>query len=112
VTEHFKHVRGGFTIYVGGDDVEIADVRFVLAHFGEDAAKVIESFWKERSGDFSIVPLFAYGAVPRRDLCTQQSLAAALQSVAIEPGSFTEMKWRKLCEDMAVAWPKRLTRAA
>jgi len=41
--------------------------------------------------------------VPRRDLCTQQSLVAALQSVTLEPGGFIEMKWRKLCEDMNVA---------
>jgi hypothetical protein len=108
MTEFFKHVKGGFTIYVGGEDVEIADVRFVLAYFGEDATKVIEAFWQERRGEFSIVPLFAYGGVPRRELCTQQSLVGALQTVTLEPGSFTEMKWRKLCAEMNVAWPKRL----
>src|SRR5207342_2300197 len=86
MTDHFQHVKGGFTIYSGGSDVEIPDVRFALANFGEDAAKIVERFWR-RSGDFVVVPLFAYGGVPRRELCTQQSLTAALQSVTIEPGS-------------------------
>jgi hypothetical protein len=63
MTDNFQHVKGAFTLYCGGDDVEIADVRFVLAHFGEDPAKVIAAFWQERRGDFLIVPLFAYGAV-------------------------------------------------
>ena len=108
MTEFFPHTKGGFTIYAGGNDVEITDVRFVLAHFGEDAAKVIEQFWKERRGDFVLVPVFAYGGVPRRELCTQQSLTSALQTVVLDPGSFVEMKWKKLCQDMNVAWPKRL----
>jgi hypothetical protein len=112
VTELFQHVKGGFTIYAGGSDVEIPDVRFALANFGEDAAKIVERFWRERSGDFIIVPLFGYGGVPRRELCTQQSLVDALQSVTIEPGSFTEMKWKELCQQMSVAWPKRLTKEA
>jgi len=25
VTEHFKHVKGAFTLYCGGEDIEIAD---------------------------------------------------------------------------------------
>ena len=111
MTEYFKHVRGGSTIYLGGDHVEITDTRFVLAHYGEDADKVIEAFWDERRGDFLIIPLFAYGAVPRRELCSQKSLVAALQTVTIEPGSTVEMRWRKLCDEMAVSWPKRLIAA-
>jgi hypothetical protein len=35
-------------------------------------------------------------------------LASALQTVQLEPGGFIEMKWRELCEQMNVAWPKRL----
>ncbi len=108
MTEHFEHTRGSFTIYVGGRDDAIDNVRFVLAFFGEDPAKVIEAFWKEHRGDYAIVPLFAYGAVPRRDLCTQHSLVAALQTVTLEPGGVIEQRWRKLCEQMNVAWPKRL----
>jgi hypothetical protein len=108
MTEFFPHTKGGFTIYAGGSDVEITDVRFVLANFGEDAAKVIEQFWKERCGDFVLVPVFAYGGVPRRELCTQQSLVAALQTVAFDPNGFVGMKWRKLCQEMNVALPKRL----
>ena len=108
MTDHFPHVRGSFSIYVGGRDDTIDNVRFVLAFFGEDPTKVIEAFWQEHHGDYAIVPLFAYGAVPRRELCTQKSLTAALQTVDIGPGRFTEMKWKKLCEQMNVAWPKRL----
>ena len=112
MTEYFPHTKGGCTIYVDGHDAEIADVRFVLAYFGEDPAKVIAQFWQEHRGDFAIVPLFAYGAAPRRELTSQQSLVTALQSVTLEPGSFVEMKWKQLCEQMAVSWPKRLTAAA
>ena len=108
MSDLFQHVKGGFTIYAGGSDVEIPDVRFALANFGEDAALVVERFWRERNGDFVVVPLFGYGGVPRRELCTQPSLITALQSVTIEPGSVTEMRWKALCEQMHVAWPKRL----
>ena len=59
-----------------------------------------------------VVPLFAYGEVPRRELCTQESLEAALQTVVIEPGGQIEQKWKLLCEQMHVAWPQRLTKAA
>ena len=114
MTDHFPHVRGSFSIYCGGRDDAIDQVRFVLAFFGEDPAKIVEAFWKEHrySGDFTIVPLFAFGAVPRRDLCTQESLVAALRSVTIEPGGIVETKWKRLCEQMHVAWPKRLIQAA
>jgi hypothetical protein len=110
MTEYFPHVRGSFSIYVGGRDDAIDTVRFVLGFFGEDPAKIVEAFWKEHRGDFTVIPLFAHGnaAVPRRELCTQKSLVDALQSVVIEPGSMTEQKWRLLCEQMNVSWPKRL----
>ena len=101
-------MRGSFSIYVGGRDDAIDNVRFVLAFFGEDPTRSSRRFGKSISGDYVVVPLFAYGAVPRRELCTQQSLTAALQTVDIGPGGFTEMKWKKLCEQMNVAWPKRL----
>jgi hypothetical protein len=114
MTELFPHVRGSFSIYVGGRADAIDQVRFVLAFFGEDPAKVVEQFWKEhRSGDFTVVPLFGYGQqVPRRELCTQESLVDALRTVVIEPGGQIEQKWKLLCEQMNVAWPKRLTQAA
>lgn len=112
MTEFFPHVRGGCTIYVGGHDTEAINVRFVLANFGEDAEKVIEQFWREYRGDFVVVPLFGFGAVPRRELCTQHSLVTALQTVKIEPGGMIEQKWQRLCEQMHVAWPKRLTTQA
>ena len=104
----FPHIRGSFSIYVGDRSDAIDNVRFVLGFFGEDAQLIIEQFWKEHRGDFTVVPLFAYGAVPRRELCTQRSLTAALQTVTIGAGSFDEMKWKKLCEQFDVAWPKRL----
>ena len=112
MTEYFPHVRGGCTIYVGGHDTEITDVRFVLAFYGEDPEKVIEAFWREYRGDFVVVPLFGFGAVPRRELCSKESLTAALQSVTIEPGGFVEQKWKILCEQISVTWPERLTKAA
>jgi hypothetical protein len=112
MTGFFPHTRGSFTLYCGGADDAISNVRFVLGHFGEDAQLIVEQFWKEHRGDYTIVPVFGYGGVPRRELCTQQSLVTALQSVSIEAGGMIEMKWKKLCEELHVAWPKRLTAAA
>ena len=108
MTDFFPHVRGSFSIYVGGRDDAIDNVRFVLGFFGEDAQLIVEQFWREHRGDFVVVPLFGYGAVPRHELCTQESLVTALRTVTIGPNSTTEMKWKKLCEQMSVAWPKRL----
>lgn len=109
MTEHFQHVRGGFTLYLGGDHGDISDCRFVLGHFGEDADKIIKAFWQERRGDFVVVPLFCYGAPPRRELCTQQSLAAAVKTLTIEPGGMVEKKWKEVCLHLNVAWPSRLS---
>ena len=50
----------------------------------------------------------AYGNPPRKELCTQKSLLAALQTVTFDVGSATEMQWRAVCEALHVAWPKRL----
>jgi hypothetical protein len=108
----FPHVRGGITIYCGGANDAITNVRFVLAYFGEDPTKVIEEFWKEHRGDFLIVPVFAYGLPPRRELSTQRSLSAALQTVCFEAGSPAERGWKTVCEQMSVAWPKRFQQAA
>jgi hypothetical protein len=36
----------------------------------------------------------------------------ALRTVTIEPGGFVMQKWKTLCDQMSVAWPKRLTKAA
>ena len=110
MTDYFDRLKGGTTIYYGSEGV--SDVRLILMHYGEDPDRVISAFWAERKGDFLVAPIVAYGAVPRRELCSQQSLVDALRTVRIEPGSTIEMKWKELCEQMAVAWPKRLTAAA
>ena len=112
MADFFSHIRGSYSIYVGGRDDGIDNVRFVLGFFGEDAQLIIEQFYKEhpRATDFTVVPLFAFGAVPRRELCSQESLVEALRTVRIEPGGMIEQKWKQLCEQLAVAWPKRLQR--
>ncbi len=107
MSNYFTAVKGGFSIHVEED--EFAGVRFCLARFGEDPDKVLDAFWRENnSSDFEIVPVFAYGSPPRPELCTARSLAAALQSVTLEPGSRTEQQWRQAAEALNVAWPKRL----
>lgn len=107
MSEFFSQIKGGFSVHVEED--AFAGVRFALARFGEDPDKVLAAFWKENSiGDFELVPLFAYGAAPRSEPCTARSLAAALQSVTIEPGSRTEQQWKAVCEQHNVAWPTRL----
>ena len=107
MSDYFSQIKGGFSVHVQEHDFE--GVRFALARFGEDPSRVIDAFWRENnSGDFEIVPLFSYGNAPRAELCTQQSLARALQSVTLEPGSRTEQQWKAVCEHHNVAWPKRL----
>jgi hypothetical protein len=112
VTEFFGGVRGALSVYCDSDDGQLADARFVLARFGEDPDKVVATFWREHnSGNFSVIPLFAYGVAPRSELCSQRSLAAALQTVTIEPSSVVEQQWKVVCEAHNVAWPKRLQAA-
>ena len=109
MTDFFPSVRSAPSLYVDSDDGALTDARFILCRQGEDAALAIAAFWKEHdSGNFAVIPLFSYGNPPRKELCTQQSLAAALQSATIEPGSTTEQQWRAVCEHHSVAWPRRL----
>ena len=108
MSDYFTQIKGGFSVHVQEHDFE--GVRFALARFGEDPDKVLAAFWKENNGggDFEVVPLFSHGAAPRTELCSQRSLAAALQTASIEPGSRTEQQWKAVCEAHCVAWPTRL----
>ena len=108
VTDFFSQIKGGFSVHVEEDG--FTGVRFCLARFGEDPDKVLAQFWRENSGggDFELVPLFSYGAAPRLELCSQRSLASALQSVTIAPGSRTEQQWQAVANQLGVAWPTRI----
>lgn len=109
MSNFFEAIRGGFSIYLSQDANSVPSVRFCLARFGEDADRVLKVFWQEvGQGDFEIVPLFSHGAPPRQELCTQRSLAAALQTVILEPSSYSEMEWKKVAQALDVAWPVRL----
>jgi hypothetical protein len=105
--KYFGRVKGGMTLHC--EDVEGISVRFILGYFGEDPAKLIAAFWKEQEGaaSFQVVPVFAYGEAPRSELCTQQSLAAALQSVTLERDGIIEKKWKELAEEFDVTWRLR-----
>lgn len=110
MSNFFEHIRGGFSIHVGNEGDGVPNVRFALGRYGEDADKILAAFWKEtNSADCEVIPLFAYGSPPRLELCTQRSLAAALQSVTIDAGSRTEQMWKAVAEALNVAWPARLT---
>ena len=110
MTKFFEHVRGGFSIHVDGEGPYVPAVRFCLARFGEDADRVLKVFWQEvGAGDFEVVPLFSHGAAPRLELCTQRSLAAALQIVTLEPSSYSEKQWKQVAQALDVQWPARLT---
>jgi len=112
MTDFFASVKAAPSFYVDNDDGALRDCRFILCRFGESADLAIQAFWKEHGdGNFAVAPLFSHGNAPRKELCTQQSLAAALQSAAIEPGSTIEQQWRAVCEALHVAWPKRLQAA-
>jgi hypothetical protein len=108
MTGFFDRVRGAPTTYLDATDGNMTDIRLVIARFGEDPEKVLRQFWKEHDGTFAVVPLFAYGNAPRKELCTARSLAAAVQSVDLETGSAAEQQWKTACEHHCVAWPKRL----
>jgi len=98
VTEYFASVRGALSVYCSSDEGQLTDARFVLARFGEDQDKVVAAFFHEHSdARFSIVPLFAYGSPPRKELCTKQSLTAALKSAKIEPNGTVEQAWKEAC---------------
>jgi hypothetical protein len=98
VTEFFGSVRGALSVYCSSDEGQLTDARFVLARFGEDQDKVVAAFFHEHSdARFSIVPLFAYGSPPRKELCRKQSLTAALKSAKIEPNGTVEQAWKEAC---------------
>jgi hypothetical protein len=112
VAEFFGSVRGALSVYCDSNDGTLTDARFILCRYGEDPDKVVATFWREhQSGNFSVVPLFAHGLPPRSELCSQRSLAAALQTATIEPGGTVEQQWKAACEAHNVAWPKRLAAA-
>jgi hypothetical protein len=109
VTTYFEHIKGGFSLYVDTEDVSLSNVRFLLMRYGEDPDVVLKTFWEEHpNGDFLVCPMTAYGLPPRRKLCSQKSLSAALQTVVLEHDGFFEKKWKQLAEEFEVAWPKRL----
>jgi hypothetical protein len=106
----FEHPRSIGTIYVDrADGDNMANPRLVMARVGEDAEKVVAAFWDEwPRADFVIAPIFFYGLAPRRSLCSAKSIAAALQTIQLEPNSTLEQRWKELAEQFNIAWPKRL----
>jgi hypothetical protein len=109
VAEFFGSVRGALSVYCDNNDGALTDARFVLARFGEDPALVVAQFWREHnSANFSVIPLFAHGNPPRTELCSQRSLASALQTVTLEASGVVEQQWQQVCAAHNVAWPKRL----
>ena len=113
MTEYFKHVLGGFSLYVDSEDVTLSRVRFCFMRHGEDPDVVLKTFWEEHhNGDFLVSILTAYGEAPRIGLCTKQSLTDALRTAVIDPGSRTEQLWKGACAIHRVEWPKRLQQSS
>jgi hypothetical protein len=105
----FGQARSVGTVYLDREGDYLADVRFCLARHGEDASLVIERFWEEQpSSGFTVVPLFAHGLPPRRQLSTAKSITAALESVSLEPGSMLEKQWREVADGLGAKWPTPL----
>jgi hypothetical protein len=105
----FEHVRGQYTLYSDKEGDALSSVRFLHGRIGEDPQKLIDRFsFEEGSGDFSLMPLLAWGQPPRKGLCSPRSLTEALKLVRIEPGSREEQIWKECCEHHGVPWPKRL----
>src|SRR4029077_20249548 len=111
MSEFFEHVRGGVSLYVDGSkDAVVADVRFCLMRHGESPALVLKQFYNEHpTANFLVCPLTAHGEPPRRELCTAQSLSAALQSVELDPDGAVTGIWKEIAEELCVVWPRRLS---
>lgn len=106
----FGKTRGALSCYVDENDGQLTDARFILCRFGEDAEKVVETFWKEFDGSqaFSVIPLFARGdAPPRKELCTKQSLTEALKTAKFDDNGTAGQGWKAACEHHNVAWNAR-----
>jgi hypothetical protein len=103
----FPHTKGGYTIHVPTHGDGPANVHYVLGYYGEDLGKMCETFWGENDGTFIIIPILAWGMCPRPELCTPQSLSAALKNANIEAGSTVEQAWQRACDRHHVPWPKQ-----
>jgi hypothetical protein len=109
----FDRTVGHFSLYTSHEGDGPVVPRYILLRLGECPHRAVARFWKEnpRTVGFSLVPLFSYGDVPRKELCTARSLSSALAHVDLEPGSETWMRWRQLAEHFNVTWPTRLRNA-
>jgi hypothetical protein len=112
--EYFNHCRGGFTLYSTKHFDHMVHPTFALAYFGEDMQKVVDQFWRETSTnvDIVVIPVFAFGSPPRRQLTTPESLAAALETIHLQPGNALTMRYQELARDLGVPWPDRLKEVA
>ena len=95
MTDYFSQIKGGFRVHVEEDG--FTGVRFCLARFGEDADNVLETVlareqWRRRFRACSVVQPTA--ALLAQSYARNAHLAAALQSVTIEPSSYSEMQWK------------------
>src|SRR5262245_47287087 len=62
MSHEFSRVVSPVPCYVGPD----INVRFVLAHHGEDLGKVLAAFWRSgKEGEFLPALIVAHGAAPR-----------------------------------------------
>jgi hypothetical protein len=109
----FSQARSINTLYCDKEGDNLSDVRLCLARFGEDVELVLAKFWEEvPSSNFTVVPIFSHGLPPRRALSTPRSILAALETITPEPGSAMEQRWKELCRDLGVAYPKHLQQVA
>lgn len=104
---YFGRVRGGGTFHM--EDEEAVSIQFAVGYYGEDTSLLVEAFWKEQDGggDFLVVPILAHGRAPRGELCTAQSLRAALQTANPNPDSREGQEWKRACDHHGVLWPPK-----
>jgi hypothetical protein len=110
---YFSQARSINTLYCDKEGDSLSDVRLCLARFGEDVELVLGRFWDEvPSASFTVVPIFSHGLPPRRALSTKRSILDALETLPPESGSEMEKRWKELCRDLGVAYPKHLQQVA
>jgi hypothetical protein len=109
---YFSQARSINTLYCDKEGDSLSDVRFALARWGESAEKVLQQFWSEQSGGFTVAIVWSHGLPPRRALSSKRSILDALEALPPESGGEMEQRWQELCRDLGISYPKHLQQVA
>jgi hypothetical protein len=94
------------------------NVRLLMAHHGEDAALIMREYRRlHPEADRKAAVVYVHGVLPRHELCSRASVAAALKNARSEIDAAPEGEaetlrtfWLGLCERFSVACKTELGR--